>query len=126
MIDPVAALIEPIQNRLNAASRGPWELLGGGEWISPIGIAVAPDDGGLGPKDADFVVNAPADQSRLIAAVQSVSALHKPDTGHNPLCGCGIPAGARASCEECRNAWPCPTIVALTIALGTAANQEGH
>lgn len=68
----IPALLEPIQERLNAATPGPWELLGGGEWISPIGIAVAPDDGGVGPKDAVFIAHAPTDTARLLAAVKAV------------------------------------------------------
>lgn len=122
--DHLAALLEPIENRLKAASKGPWELLGGGEWISPIGIAIASDDGGVGPQDADFIVNAPTDQGRLLAAVQAVSALHKPDAGHNPLCECSIPSGAGASCEECQDTWPCPTVVALITALEKTQVKE--
>jgi hypothetical protein len=76
--------------------------------------------------DAKLIANAPADLSRMLAAVESVIELHKPDAGHNPLCECGIPAGAGASCEECQDVWPCPTITALAAALGSdTTNQEG-
>ena len=33
-----------------------WALEGGDEWISPLGIDVAPDDGGVSPKDARLIV----------------------------------------------------------------------
>ncbi len=44
----------------------------------------------------------------------AIRALHTPTNGHNPECGCGIPAHADRSCTECRTSWPCATIRALT------------
>jgi hypothetical protein len=61
--------LEDIKDRLAAATPGPWELIGGGEWISPIGIPVAPDDGGVGPQDAEFIAHAPTDIARLLATL---------------------------------------------------------
>lgn len=38
-----------------AATPGPWPLIGGGEYVADVGIVVAPDDGGVTPADATFI-----------------------------------------------------------------------
>jgi len=52
-LEEIEAAIEKL-----SALRGdtPWALAGGGEWINPIGITVAPDDGGVSPREADLIV----------------------------------------------------------------------
>lgn len=62
--------LEDIKNRLAAATPGPWELLGGNEYISPIGITVAPDDGGVTSRDAEFIAHAPEDIAWLLGEVE--------------------------------------------------------
>jgi len=69
-------------------------------------------------KTADLAArNITTDQAKLIAAIEAVVALHGRGAGHNPECDCGIPAGANARCL-CGKDWPCPTVAALTQALG--------
>ena len=59
-----------IEARLAAATEGPWEIIGGGEYIAPIGITVAPDDGGVTTADAEFIAHARVDIPALLAAVR--------------------------------------------------------
>ena len=91
----IPALLEPIQNRLNAATPGPWAVMDvndPGEGVNYIDVYAETD--GLETvckmpnpadysmreylqQDADFIANAPTDQARLLAAVQAVTGLHK-------------------------------------------------
>ena len=52
--------VEEIQAAIEKLSRlrsdEPWRLVGGNEWITPIGIGVAPDDGGISIGDAELIV----------------------------------------------------------------------
>lgn len=59
--DPVAETRELLAD----ATPGPWEIIGGGEYITPVGIMVAPDDGGVWGVDAELIAAAP----RLLAAL---------------------------------------------------------
>ena len=86
--------LDEIRARLDAAISVPWYEL-----------------------DEEFIAQAPADIGSLLAAVDGVLALHQPDAGHNPKCNCGIQTGAGATCEECRDEWPCPTAHVVTEAL---------
>ena len=75
--DRIPALLEPIQNRLNAATPGPWAWDGHARrglvnmsQAMPILQCAAL----LHPEraNADFIANAPTDQARLLAAIQAV------------------------------------------------------
>lgn len=57
MLDPRETLTR-IRAQADAATEGPWELLGDGEYVSGPGILVAPDDGGVTSADAEFIAAA--------------------------------------------------------------------
>ncbi|XAZ30652.1 hypothetical protein AAHB34_16025 [Paenarthrobacter ureafaciens] len=117
--------LDQVRKRWAAATPGSWELLGGGEYISPIGITVAPDDGGVGPKDAAAIAHAPTDVGMLLGAVDAVLALHKPERGtvYDPDDG---ETKEMDYCETCSDSqwldeatavpWPCATVSAITAA----------
>lgn len=82
MTASVAALLQPIKDRLNAATPGPWECDGfAGEGVIDLSIFKGSNQGPTvveGIKrheDAVFFMNAPTDQAKLIAAVEAVEAL---------------------------------------------------
>lgn len=118
--------IDAIKARLEAATPGPWEMAGGNEWVSPIGIEVGPcADEGVRQQDAEFIANAPSDIAALIEEVERLrghidrwvrgplgraylSNLTKPPTAEQLAKhrhdGIGY-------CKECSGAmalWPCP------------------
>lgn len=98
--------LDEMRARLAAATPGPWaDALG--KTFKAVGSVA----------DARLIVNAPTDMGKLIAAVDAVLALHTPNAGHNPDCLCGIDPGAGARCCGCYDAYPCPTVAALTAAL---------
>ena len=126
--DRIPALLEPIQNRLNAATPGPWEMrqcapctergrLEVNIWDKAGNFLITNwcDDDPYEPADAVFIANAPTDQARLLAAVQAVTALHYEDE--------------QGKCTECTPApfsahsvkHPCPTVAAVVAALGGEA-----
>ena len=49
---------ERIKNLADAATPGPWELIGGGEYVSGPSLLVAPGDGGVSPANAAFIAAA--------------------------------------------------------------------
>lgn len=52
--ETIAAAIEKLESLRGLD--GTWTLQGGNEWIHPIGITVAPDDGGVTTRQADLIV----------------------------------------------------------------------
>jgi hypothetical protein len=52
------SVVERAKAALEGVTEGPWRLIGGNEWLAPIGISVAPDDGGVCLADAEFVAAA--------------------------------------------------------------------
>lgn len=76
MTETIKTLLQPIQNRLNAATPGPWDRhdaqirhtqIDG--WVDPEGRKAAQEQT---ERDIQFVMNAPTDQARLLAAVAAV------------------------------------------------------
>lgn len=55
------------------ATPGPWTLIGGGEYLTPIGLMVAPDDGGVWPEDATHI--AAFDPPTVLALLDRVAEL---------------------------------------------------
>jgi hypothetical protein len=109
MTETIKTLLEPIQNRLNAAGKEPSRWLTGNDG-NPVYYQ------SLGAK-AVFIANAPTDQARLLAAVQAVIALHRMEfIEDGPY--------SRTRCEEClyeqEDAEECPTVAAITSALSEA------
>lgn len=100
----IPALLEPIQNRLNAATPGPWHwrntsdvyLMGAKtrvvmgfarmgmqgaqpQFVNKDGLFIDAGKENLHAiPDAAFIAAAPTDQARLLAAVQAVVVIHKP------------------------------------------------
>ena len=121
MTDPREALAR-IRAQADAATEGPWELLGDGEYVSGPGILVAPDDGGVTSADAEFIAAARTTVPALLDALEKVLELHQPVTdgmgftehgygGISPACGaCG-------TSDEYAVPYPCPTVEAITTAL---------
>jgi len=79
MTETIKTLLQPIQNRLNAATPGPWShgrgitpYVAKRDWVEVQNQATICHD--VRPADADFIANAPTDQARLLAAVQAVVA----------------------------------------------------
>lgn len=64
--------IDPIRARLAAATPGPWEIIGGGEYLTGVDIHVGSAEGGVRIRDAEFIAAAPADIARLLAAVEAL------------------------------------------------------
>ncbi|MFJ4286625.1 hypothetical protein ACIPY0_13385 [Paenarthrobacter nicotinovorans] len=89
----IPALLDPIQERLDAATPGPWTDALGKTFKAVGSIA-----------DARFIVNAPTDTARLLAAVKAVTDLHKQDTYGPAFC-------------ICTERWPCSTVSAVEAAL---------
>ena len=121
MTDPRETLAR-IRAQADAATEGPWELLGDGEYVSGPGILVAPDDGGVTSADAEFIAAARTTVPALLDALEKVLELHQPVTdgmgftehgygGISPACGaCG-------TSDEYAVPYPCPTVEAITAAL---------
>lgn len=110
-----------IEARANAATGGPWTTGPGRGVVAEVGAANAPaytQDpenvayyGGvliaetITATNAEFVAAARDDVPRLAAAARGVLALHSPDW--------------REWCQHCRTPAPCPTVRAITSALGS-------
>lgn len=128
----IPALLEPIQERLDAATPGPWSATQAADeesttWIEATnGDVLHHDERGYGHMrenfawmkraDADFIANAPTDTARLLAAVKAVTEMHRREViavheGH----------GEEATCTECGHYWPCPTSAAVEAALRSEA-----
>ncbi|MDO5866006.1 MULTISPECIES: hypothetical protein [Paenarthrobacter] len=121
----IPALLEPIQERLNKATPGPWDwdhsnfrrVLEGkdGEQVLTCAALLYPER-----RNQEFIANAPTDTARLLAAVKAVTEVHEPvDAVMNPgrhervvkVCtGCGADDGNWQR-------FPCPTIRAVEAAL---------
>ena len=126
MNDPRETL-NRLREQADAATEGPWELLGDGEYVSGPGILVAPDDGGVTSADAEFIAAARATVPALLDALEKVLELHQPVTD-----GMGFTedwyGGISPACSSCGTSdeyavpYPCPTVTAITTALnGDAA-----
>ena len=120
MTDPRETLAR-IRKQADAATEGPWELLGDGEYVSGPGILVAPDDGGVTSADAEFIAAARTTVPALLDALEKVLALHPrvvvmaadPEFGQmedDAICGACIVDYEAAD-------WPCPNVRAITTAL---------
>ena len=57
-----------------AATEGPWEA-GTGEYVSGVGLMVAPDDGGVSGTNAEWIADARTALPKALAALEAVLAL---------------------------------------------------
>ncbi|UOD80331.1 hypothetical protein [Paenarthrobacter ureafaciens] len=130
----IPALLEPIQERLDAATPGPWvwsrrrpfgpdvpprfelvkpvvlgEFNGMPMHGHPLNIIKSDNEWQPNDHDADFIAHSPTDTARLLAAVKAVAELHFAE---------GDPDHSTADiCFECRDEWPCSTVSAVEAAL---------
>ena len=127
MTDPREALAR-IRAQADAATEGPWELLGDGEYVSGPGILVAPDDGGVTSADAEFIAAARTDvpwlleqvklRDKALEAVLEMHELAQPITA-----AYGTQEGGDY-CAACAEDWPCPDYTAATTALERATDAR--
>ena len=121
MNDPRETL-NRIRKQADAATEGPWELLGDGEYVSGPGILVAPDDGGVTSADAEFIAAARTTVPALLDALEKVLELHQPVTDGMGFTEDGY-GGISPACSSCGTSdeyavpYPCPTVTAITTAL---------
>ena len=120
--------LDAIEQRANAATKGPWENDGGGEigqhfslpepWATVVSTDVACMSycyGGSAAgverdEDAEFIAHARSDVPALVAEVRRLrAAVERVREMH-----AGEPyAQGPDYCDECEHKWPCPTIAAL-------------
>ena len=122
MTDPREALAR-IRAQADAATEGPWELLGDGEYVSGPGILVAPDDGGVTSADAEFIAAARTTVPALLDALEAVLEIHQDGGESQGYLDDGSYGDMPHCCTECGSLgeygvlWPCPTVEAITTAL---------
>ncbi|AXH44423.1 hypothetical protein PP356_gp43 [Arthrobacter phage MargaretKali] len=127
IVTDVPALLQPMKDRLAAATPGPWHQgresnrwENSREVYSEREVSATSTDVATAihkPEDSALIASAPTDQAKLIAAIEAVAAPHQESfrevepwemgykyTGHH--------------CIEDGEQWPCDTIAALTQALG--------
>lgn len=94
-----------------AATPGPWEIIGGNEYLTGVDIGVGSPEG-IGDADAEFIAHARTAVPALVAAVERVQALHfqyLPAAVDFDCCAhCNQNSGGYVE-------WPCPTIRALEM-----------
>ena len=106
----VEEFLTGMESRLTAATPGPWEDAGRGEiWTLGPGT---PWQGVLVARpsrlaDVALIAAAPSDLAKLTTAIRNVLDLHEPNAD--------LPADEWCLCDE---PWPCPTVRAITDALG--------
>lgn len=106
------AQLDEIEAVAKEATPGPWEVIGGGEYVTPIGLPAGFDDCGVSPRDVHYiaafdpptVLALVAEVREMRAKVEWVRALHRADTQ---------PALGLSHCSTCGDVWPCATIKAL-------------
>lgn len=64
--------MERAKAALEGVTPGPWELIGGGEYVTGVGVCVAPDDGGVTDADARFIAQAHTLMPELVAEVEKL------------------------------------------------------
>ena len=116
--------LNEIEARANAATEGPWELLGDGEYVSGPGILVAPDDGGVTSADAEFIAHARTDMPDMAAALRAVLEIHQDGGESQGYLDDGSYGDMPHCCTECGSLgeygvpYPCPTVTAIRQHLG--------
>jgi hypothetical protein len=64
-----------IEARVNAATEGPWEIIGGNEYLTGVDIHIGPsDEGGVRLRDAEFIAHTRADVPELLAIIREQAA----------------------------------------------------
>lgn len=65
--------IDAIQQRCDAATPGPWEIIGGNEYLTGVGVMVGAPEG-ISIADAEFIAHARTDIPALLARVRELEA----------------------------------------------------
>ena len=121
--------LEPIKERLDEATPGPWKFH---VLPQPVGITVAtihsehgpretcwtvelpPEIGGMGTeKDAEFIAHAPDDLAALLDEVERLRGQIDAVREHHVPVDANYYAATVTECCSCPGPWPCPTIRAL-------------
>ncbi|GLU58596.1 hypothetical protein [Paenarthrobacter ureafaciens] len=100
----VPSLLQPLKDRLAKITPGPWQVDRNYPFSQDLVGIFAKDeqryvlqvenqddvDDPTCDEDADFIAHAPTDQAKLIAAVEAITTLHKPERRWMPYEGAGI------------------------------------
>lgn len=62
--------VEHAKSALKGVTDGPWELIGGNEYVTGVSVCVAPDDGGVTGPDAAFIAASRTLVPELVAEVE--------------------------------------------------------
>ena len=106
------AQLDEIEAAAKEATPGPWEVIGGGEYVTPIGLPAGFDDCGVSPRDVHYIAafDPPtvlaliAEVRELRAKVERVRELHRENA---------YPDRPVSRCRDCDDVWPCETARAL-------------
>ena len=82
-----------------AASEGPWEINGAGEYVSGVGLMVAPDDGGVSGANAEFIAASRTFVPDALDALEEILELHSHE----------VYDSNRRMCSACGGTVPCMT-----------------
>lgn len=64
-----------IEARANAATKGPWEIIGGNEYLTGLDIHIGPsDEGGIRLRDAEFVAHSRTAVPELLEIIREQAA----------------------------------------------------
>ncbi|WP_454232052.1 hypothetical protein [Mycolicibacterium fortuitum] len=73
-------VVQRAKTVLEGTTDGPWEIIGGGEYVTGVGILVAPDDGGVTSGDAEFIAQARTLVPELVAEVERLQAARRDES----------------------------------------------
>ena len=117
--------LDTTQRLDGAATEGPWAVKAGevvarvdeSPWPPQIAYATATGDVSFQPEDAEFIAWSRTALPAAVAALRSVLDMHVKVVTDRHV------AGPTAVCEPCSEdrmfaVWPCPTVAAITEALG--------
>ena len=114
--------LDAIKARAEAATEGPWRVRtdyipGVIEVEGPTASNDYVAELSADKADLEFIAHSRADIPALVAAIESVLVMHKPEaTGYGDwVCGACISAGSH---DWESTAYPCPTVTAIQSALG--------
>lgn len=64
-----------IEARADAATKGPWEIIGGNEYLTGLDVHIGPsDEGGIRLRDAEFLAHARTDVPELLEIIRKQAA----------------------------------------------------
>ena len=118
----MSSRLDAIKARAEAATEGPWRVRtdyipGVIEVEGPTASNDYVAELSADKADLEFIAHSRADIPALVAAIESVLVMHKPEaTGYGDwVCGACISAGSH---DWESTEYPCPTVTAIQSALG--------